>query len=90
MEKETMINKTEIATTTYHGKSYKFNTVKTNIKGYPITLTQYDFYCYNENNHEQPDIKSVWATDLHNANERVFKQWKHRYKFFDVFYNVVA
>ena len=85
-----MINEIEIVTNTYHSKSYKFNTVKTNIKGHPITLIQYDFYCYNENNHEQPDIKSVWATDLHGATERVFKQWKHRYKFFDVFYNVVG
>ena len=83
-----MINEIETVTNTYHNKSYKFNTIKTNIKGHSITLTKYDFYCYNENNHEHPDIKSVWATDLHGATERVLKQWKHKYKFFDVFYNI--
>jgi hypothetical protein len=78
------INQIEIKTISINDRLLKLNTIKTVIQGYPITLIEYKFNCYNSNNVSNPDIKSVWACDLSIALQKIKKQYNKNYNCFDL------
>jgi hypothetical protein len=77
-------NQIETKTIFINGRLMKINTLKTSIQGYPITLIEYKFNCYNDKNVNKPDIKSVWACDLSIALQKIKKQYNKNYNCFDL------
>ena len=77
-------NQIETKTISINDRLIKINTLKTYIQGYPITLIEYKFNCYNNKNVNEPDIKSVWASDLSTALIKIKKQFVKKYDCFDL------
>ena len=82
-------NQIETKTIFINGSFIKINTLKASIQGYPITLIEYKFNCYNNKNVNNPDIKSVWASDLNIALIKIKKQFKKSYDCFDLIHDYI-
>jgi hypothetical protein len=83
------INQIETKTIFINGSFIKINTLKASIQGYPITLIEYKFNCYNDKNVNKPDIKSVWACDLSIALQKIKKQFVKKYDCFDLIHEYI-
>jgi hypothetical protein len=82
-------NQIETKTIFINGSFIKINTLKASIQGHPITLIEYKFNCYNNKNVNNPDIKSVWASDLNIALIKIKKQFKKSYDCFDLIHEYI-